>query len=439
MARNTGDGTATTPLDRDRLIAVALELLDEVGLDGLSMRRLADRLGVTAASLYWYVQDKNELLALLADAISAEVPLPTSSRLWRTELEEGARSLRQIARSHRDAARVLAATAPSGPHRLRAIDALLGVFIRAGFLPADAADAGYLLNVYVVGFMLDEALGPRPPTAPAATGAAHEIFKMPEQGHLILERGAVNLTIRSAALPTLYQVACEGHPPQIEVKEGALRMWQRHGRHSSCDLTLAAAVPWEMQVNGGALRLAADLRNLSLSSLRISGGVSQSTLLLPRASGIVSVRIEGGVNGLRIERPPTSAIRLHLSRGSSRITLDGLRLGAAGGGTEWESPDCPTADDRYHLEMGGDVNDLTIATDEVEPVASAAGGRTEITTPMPSWLATVPPGEYPNLAALAAYMENPDQDHRFEVGLQILLDGLERRLAVSGGEAHVST
>ena len=94
----------------------------------------------------------------------------------------GARSLRQIALSHRDAARVLAATAPSGPHRLRAIDALLGLLIRAGFPPADAADAGYLLNVYIVGFMLDEALGPQPPTAPAGSGVAREILEMPEQG-----------------------------------------------------------------------------------------------------------------------------------------------------------------------------------------------------------------------------------------------------------------
>ncbi len=213
-------------------------------------------------------------------------------------------------------------------------------------------------------------------------------------------------------------------------------MWQRHGRHSSCELTLASAVPWEVQVNGGALRLAADLYNLSLSSLHISGGVSQTTLLLPQASGTVSVRIDGGVNGLRIERPPTSAIRLHLSRGSSRITLDGLRLGAAGGGTEWESPDYATAGDRYYLEMGGDVNELSIATAVVEPEAGASGEKTVVSTQLPGWLATVPPGEYPYLATLAAYLVHPDQDHRFEVGLQILLDGLERRLAVSGVDAQ---
>jgi hypothetical protein len=123
-----------------------------------------------------------------------------------------------------------------------------------------------------------------------------------------------------------------------------------------------------------------------------------------------------------------------LRRGSSRITLDGLRLGAAGGGTEWESPDYATASGRYHLEMGGDVNDLTVSVAAVEPAASASTEKR--TTPMPGWLSAVPLEEYPYLAALAAYLENPDQDHRFEVGLQILLDGLERRLATSGGDAR---
>ena len=186
----------------------------------------------------------------------------------------------------------------------------------------------------------------------------------------------MNLTIRSAALPTLYQMTCEGPPPRVEAREGIVRMWQRHGRHSSRELSLSSAVPWEVQVNGGALRLAADLHNLSLSSLHISGGVSQTTLLLPEASGTVPVRVDGGVNGLRIERPPTSAIRLHLRRGSSHITLDGLRLGAAGGGTEWESPDYATAGDRYYLEMGGDVNELSISTAVVELVTGAGGEKT---------------------------------------------------------------
>src|SRR5215469_6392403 len=108
MAGDASQGNRA-PLDRERLVDEALALLDEVGLDDLSMRRLAERLGVTAASLYWYVRDKDELLALLADAISGEIPLPDPDLPWREALEVGARNLRRIAVSHRDGARVLAA------------------------------------------------------------------------------------------------------------------------------------------------------------------------------------------------------------------------------------------------------------------------------------------------------------------------------------------
>src|SRR6516165_2969995 len=149
-------------LDRERMVRVALELLDEVGLDDLSMRRLAERLGVTAASLYWYVRDKSELLDLLADAMSAELPFDrdVSGLSWRAQLEAAGRALRQLARAHRDAARILAETTPSGPNRLRAIDTLLGVLRGAGFSPEDTADAAYVFNSYVIGYLLDEALGP---------------------------------------------------------------------------------------------------------------------------------------------------------------------------------------------------------------------------------------------------------------------------------------
>ncbi len=433
MGESTVQGSRNA-LDRERLVRVALELLDEVGLDDLSMRRVAERLGVTAASLYWYVQDKNELLTLLADAISAEVPLPDSASPWRMQLEEGARSLRRVVLAHRDAARVLAVTAPTGPHRLRVIDALLGLLSRAGFPPADVADAGYILNVYIVGFMLDETLGPRSPqTSLSKSDVSRNTLA---HGCLILERGATNFTVRGdSSLPTLYEMTFEGRPPEVEAQEGTVRVRQRHERRGSCDLKLAGAIGWEIQVDGGALRLAADLRDLSLSSLHISGGVSQAMLQLPKPVGAVPVRIDGGVNKLRIERPPGSAIKLRLNRGSSRITLDGLRLGAAGGGTDWESPEYATTSDCYNLEMGADVNELTIATTAVEPTDSASDDTT-LNAHTNNWFADQPSEEYPNLVALSSYLAQLDLDRCFELGLELLLDGLERRLAASGRSSH---
>jgi TetR/AcrR family tetracycline transcriptional repressor len=145
------------PLDRQLIVRTALELLDEVGLDNLTMRTLADRLNVKAASLYRHVRDKDELLALLGDEISGEIPLPREGGNWRTQLVEAAWNVRRGLLAHRDAARVLANTPPVGPQRLRHIDALLRILRTAGLKKQDAARAGYHLNNFVTEFAADEA------------------------------------------------------------------------------------------------------------------------------------------------------------------------------------------------------------------------------------------------------------------------------------------
>src|SRR5262245_2554362 len=100
------------PLDPEQIVRAALRLLDEVGLDELTMRRLAERLGVKAASLYRHVRDKDELLVLLGDEISGEIPLVRPSGTWRQQLIKMAWNVRRGLLAHRDAARLLAITAP---------------------------------------------------------------------------------------------------------------------------------------------------------------------------------------------------------------------------------------------------------------------------------------------------------------------------------------
>ena len=141
-----------------------MALLDDRGFEGLTMRALAERMDMKAASLYNHVRDKDELLVLVADAICAEVPKSQPARAWRGQLEHLGAAVRRTILAHRDAARVLAATPPVGPNRLRLIEDVLAAFLRAGLSPADVADAAIAFNAYVVGFVLDETTG-RPTTA----------------------------------------------------------------------------------------------------------------------------------------------------------------------------------------------------------------------------------------------------------------------------------
>jgi AcrR family transcriptional regulator len=154
-------------LDRARVVAAALALMDDVGLDSLTMRRLAQQLEVTAGSLYRHVRDKDELLVLLADEISGQVPVVRLDLPWQQALTEAAFAVRRVLLGHRDAARLLASVPPAGPRRLDHIEALLGVLLKAGFSARDAAWAAYHFNNLVTEFVADEV---RLATAAAAVG-----------------------------------------------------------------------------------------------------------------------------------------------------------------------------------------------------------------------------------------------------------------------------
>jgi len=144
------------PLDRAQIVRAALALLDEVGLDDLTMRRLAEKLGVKAASLYRHVRDKEELLVLLADEITGEIPVVEPRGSWKEQLVEMARNVRRGLLAHRDGARLLASTAPFGPQRLRHIEAVLRTLRSAGLSGGDAARAAYHMNNLVTEFVADE-------------------------------------------------------------------------------------------------------------------------------------------------------------------------------------------------------------------------------------------------------------------------------------------
>jgi TetR/AcrR family tetracycline transcriptional repressor len=144
------------PLDQPQVVRAALALLDAEGLDALTMRRLSERLGIKAASLYRHVRNKDELLQLLADEISGEIPAAPSTGTWQEQLRVVARNVRKGLLAHRDAARLLAITAPFGPRRLQHIESLLRILRSAGLSGRNAARAGYHLNNVVTEFVADE-------------------------------------------------------------------------------------------------------------------------------------------------------------------------------------------------------------------------------------------------------------------------------------------
>jgi len=139
----------------------AIKVLDSEGLEGLSMRRVADALNTGPASLYWHVGSKDGLLDLVFDQIIGEmdVPAPQGDR-WKEQLKEIALSQRATILRHRDLVAISMGRIPMGPHALHYTERVVGV-LRAGGVPDDLAVSGYLLLFALVnGFTMDEMAEP---------------------------------------------------------------------------------------------------------------------------------------------------------------------------------------------------------------------------------------------------------------------------------------
>lgn len=149
-------------LARDQLVDAALQLMQEAGLEALSTRRLAERLGVKSPALYWHVRNKDELLGLIADAICAQMVLPASSLSFRVRLEKIAWEYRRVLVGHRDAPRLFAEQAPTGPHRMKLYDAAIGAFLDTGFAAQEAVAMATFYRNYLLGMVAEEARQSRP-------------------------------------------------------------------------------------------------------------------------------------------------------------------------------------------------------------------------------------------------------------------------------------
>ncbi|OKH99809.1 transcriptional regulator [Streptomyces sp. CB02923] len=146
-------------LDRTRTLETALDLLNQAGLDALTMRRLADAMGVQAGALYRYFATKQELLTAMAERMlegAAEAALTGCGGDWSERLAALARTERAALLAHRDGARVYAGTHSTGANTLGFAEALVGVLRDAGFADDAAARALYTVVNFTVGHTLEE-------------------------------------------------------------------------------------------------------------------------------------------------------------------------------------------------------------------------------------------------------------------------------------------
>lgn len=143
-------------LTRERVLTGALEIADADGIDALTIRGLAERLGVRPMSIYHYVATKDDLLDALVDAVFEELYLPSASGEWRDELTRRAESVRAMLSRHPWALAIMESRSQPGPASLAGHEAVLDVLHHAGFSVEASGHAFAVLDAFVFGFALQD-------------------------------------------------------------------------------------------------------------------------------------------------------------------------------------------------------------------------------------------------------------------------------------------
>ncbi|MFF7588554.1 TetR/AcrR family transcriptional regulator [Kitasatospora purpeofusca] len=174
------EGVRRTPLNRERVLAAAVAFADREagGTDALSMRKLAQELGVVPMALYKHVANKEELLAGMVDTVVGGIDPPAAGADWKGAVRERILSARRALRRHPWAPRVIEALPAPTPAVLGHLDAVIGL-LRAGGLSADLAHhAMHALGGRLLGFT-QELFDASPEAAPDPHVAAQLAARYP--------------------------------------------------------------------------------------------------------------------------------------------------------------------------------------------------------------------------------------------------------------------
>lgn len=156
VKKNNRDATARPPLSRERILRAAIDMADIDGIESLSMRKLAQVLGVEAMSLYNHVANKEDLLDGIVDIAVGEIDLPPREADWQEAMRQRATSAHAVLLRHPWASMLIVSRINVGPAMLSYVDATIGCLLEAGFSYEMADRAWNAIDSYIYGFALQE-------------------------------------------------------------------------------------------------------------------------------------------------------------------------------------------------------------------------------------------------------------------------------------------
>lgn len=165
----------------------------------------------------------------------------------------------------------------------------------------------------------------------------------------------------------LFHARFERPVPDVHVSGGTVSVRYRHFPFSRGfwserpgEILLNTTLPWTIEIWGGASKLDADLTDIDLAGLNVTGGLSKVNVMLPPPKGIVPITMTGGVSHLTLRRPRGTEIRVTVNGGAAGLSLDDSYFGAIGGETRWQTPGFVDAEDRYELMINGGASKVTL-------------------------------------------------------------------------------
>jgi DNA-binding MarR family transcriptional regulator len=186
------------------------------------------------------------------------------------------------------------------------------------------------------------------------------------RARLLFRSGANELLVRgSADFDDLYRAKFDGPVPQVRLRDGIVSIqykgrFQWDWRDRRADVSLNAAIPWDVEVIGGSNKLQGKLASVDLRSFELTGGIDQLRLTLGRPAGVVPIRLIGGSNHARFERPIGVHVQLKLSGGAAGVEFDRQKLGGTGGHSLLETTGAAQAADRFVIEVAGGANRISV-------------------------------------------------------------------------------
>jgi AcrR family transcriptional regulator len=340
------DGERQQGLTRDRLVGAALDLIGEEGLEGLSMRALADRLQVKAASLYWHVRDRRELLELLAESILDTVRPARGRSPWRPAVLDAAAALGDRVGAQNDANRILLEV-PDSLAGSATYAELKNRFQSAGLQPAEASEVALMVMVDVI-----TSRAPAKESAADAGSVASIAIDSGSRGVLVRPGSNMEGLIRTA------HDRASAAPAIVQGERVVVRRLRGVGYG---EIELNPRHPWRFQIQGATWNTVLEVGGLDVRAIKLDSGAAKVECFLPRPHGVVPIEVSGGVVGLTLHRPRGVAAAADISTGAVRLKLDDYSVKAAVTDSQWESEEgAAAARDRYQLRISGGAVQVTL-------------------------------------------------------------------------------